>query len=131
LCELRKFLLLILVLSIKLYSQSNINVELGVSTYSDPPDDFLIYRTQYVLSFNSNLHVANWVFWNLNKKWFGDVERHNRFVLDPMIPFNIIQATDSDYKKAKGYDKGHVVASEERTASEEDCIISFLYTNSF
>ena len=126
-----KFLLLILVLSIKLYSQSNINVELGVPTDSDPSDDFLIYRTQYVLSFNPNLHVPNWVSWNLNENWYGDAARHTRFSQDPTLPLKIVQATGADYKIAKRYDKGYVVVSEERTTNKEDRFISFLYMNSF
>ena len=126
----KKYLLVFLILfPILLLGQiKNINVELGIPKDANSKDDYLIYRTQYVLSFNPNLHVANWVSWNLNKDWYGDIDRSGGFKADPELPANIYQATNKDYKGTV-YDKGHTVASEERTATEEDNLSTFYYTN--
>lgn len=108
--------------------ENNINIELGLPRDDDSTDDYLIYRSQYVLSFNPDRHVANWVSWNLNSDWYGSVDRYDKFISDPELPNNIYQARDNDYKKS-GYDKGHTVRSEERTKTEEDNIATFYYTN--
>jgi endonuclease G, mitochondrial len=108
--------------------QNNINIDLGLPTDADSTDDFLIYRTQYVLSFNKYTHNANWVSWNLNSGWYGDEPRQNQFTEDPLLPNNIQQATDNDYKNS-GYDRGHILRSEERTRTKEDNITTFYYTN--
>jgi len=123
------FLFSILLFVISCYAQqSNPNIALGQPRDSDSTDDFLIFRTQYVVSFNPDRHVANWVSWNLNSDWYGDAPRYTKFLQDPELPKNIYQAKDKDYSKS-GYDKGHIVRSEERTATEEDNITTFYYTN--
>ncbi|MGV8018309.1 MAG: DNA/RNA non-specific endonuclease [Ignavibacteria bacterium] len=50
----------------------NRNIELGLPTDADSTDDYIIYRTQYVLSYNKYTHNANWVSWNLNTSWYGE-----------------------------------------------------------
>ncbi len=106
----------------------NRNIELGLPTDADSTDDYLIYRTQYVLSYNKNTHNANWVSWNLNTSWYGEAPRQTKFTPDPLLPKNIRQATDYDYKKS-GFDRGHTLRSEERTSNDEDNISTFFYTN--
>jgi len=112
------------------FSQTTVdrNIELGLPTDSDANDEFILKRTQYVLSFSPDKHVANWVSWNLNKKWFGKVKRYNKFISDPELPSNYYQALNSDYRKT-GYDKGHIVRSEERTNSKKNNKTTFYFTN--
>jgi endonuclease G len=124
----RLFIFLVMFPILLLGQIKNVNIELGIPIDTNPKDDYLIYRTQYVLSFNPNLHVANWVSWNLNKNWYGGEDRSSGFKSDPKLPKNIYQATNNDYKGTV-YDKGHTVASEERTATEEDNLATFYYTN--
>jgi endonuclease G, mitochondrial len=109
------------------YSQ-NKNIELGMPTDSDPNDEYIIQRSQYVVSFCPDKHVANWVSWNLNKKWFGKVKRYNKFIADPDLPVRYYQAMNSDYSKT-GYDKGHTVRSEERTNTKTNNKTTFYFTN--
>ena len=107
----------------------NINVALGVPTDSDSSDDYLIYRAQYVISYNKNKNVANWVSWNLDKEWFGTVARHTgAFISDTTLPIGFFRPKDSDYNKC-GYDRGHLVRSEERTMTEADNNSTFVLTN--
>ena len=122
-------LILFLTLPFVLFAQSsNPNISLGLPRDSDSTDDYIIYRTQYVVSFNPDRHVANWVSWQLDADWYGDAPRYTKFLQDPDLPKSIYQAKDKDYSKS-GYDKGHIVRSEERTATVEDNITTFYYTN--
>lgn len=108
----------------------NINIKFGIPQDSDITDDIILYKKQYVVSFNPNKHIANWISWNLNSDWYGNIERYNKFLQDPDLPDSIFQANDTDYKNS-GYDRGHIVRSEERTKTIEDNISTFYYTNIF
>lgn len=107
----------------------NINVALGIPTDSDTTDDYLIFRSQYVLSYNKNRNVANWVSWELNKDWFGDVSRYSgNFITDTTLPAGYYRVKHSDYTNS-GFDRGHLVMSEERTKTVEDNKATFILTN--
>ncbi|MBK9249447.1 MAG: hypothetical protein IPM69_15360 [Ignavibacteria bacterium] len=54
----------------------SIHLEVNSPVDADSTDDYLIIRRQYVLSYNKNLNVANWVSWELNKSWFGPEPRY-------------------------------------------------------
>jgi endonuclease G, mitochondrial len=107
----------------------SIHTALGVPVDSDTTDDYLIVRPQYVLSYNKYKNVANWVAWELSSKWFGDTPRHSgSFITDTSLPEGFYRVKHSDYTKS-GYDRGHMVMSEERTDNEEDNISTFILTN--
>ena len=44
------------------------------------PDNFLVARKQFVLSYNNSQKIPNWVSWHLNKEWIGTSGR--RGVID-------------------------------------------------
>lgn len=100
----------------------------GVPTDGSKADDHLIRRPQYVLSYNPRRGVANWVAWNLNRTHFGDVSRSPSFQADPELPERFPRIVASDYT-GSGYSRGHLVRSEERTATAEDNAATFLMTN--
>ncbi|OGU15453.1 MAG: hypothetical protein A2X61_07760 [Ignavibacteria bacterium GWB2_35_12] len=105
------------------------HVEMGIPVDNTLSDDFLIFRQQYVLSFNKDKCVTNWVSWNLNSSWFGDVPRYNRnFITDPNLPINFCRAKHKDYTNS-GYDRGHLVRSDERTNTVENNKSTFILTN--
>lgn len=105
------------------------HVELGVPIDSDSSDDFLIKRSQYVLSYNADKNVANWVSWNLNKKWYGKAKRwKGSFFKDPLLPSGVYKVKHSDYTNS-GYNRGHMVRSEERTKTVTDNKSTFYLTN--
>jgi endonuclease G, mitochondrial len=109
--------------------KKSIHVSLGVPTDSDPNDDYLIFRNQYALSYNCYRNTANWVSWELNKKWFGKYARYNgRFISDSTLPADCYHVTHSDYTNS-GYDRGHMVRSEERTNSANNNKSTFLLSN--
>lgn len=115
-----------------LQSQSNTqnpHIEFGIPSDSDPSDDYIIERPQYVISYNHQKGSPNWVSWNLERKWYGEVERFSgRFITDKSLPDGFINIKHNDYTHS-GYDRGHLVRSEERTATDEDNKSTFIITN--
>lgn len=107
----------------------SIHLELGYPLDADTTDDYLILRPQYAASFNHTLHVPNWVSWSLSNDWFGDVPRYDgRFLDELLLPAWFYHPRHDDYTNS-GYDRGHMVRSEERTRTEEDNKATFYMSN--
>jgi endonuclease G len=108
---------------------ASIHLAMGTPTDKDPSDDTLLTKPQYALSYNQRRNVPNWVSWNLNETYFGDAPRHKgRFLTDESLPPGALRVRDQDYA-GSGYDRGHMVRSEERTRTPEDNAVTFLLTN--
>lgn len=102
-------------------------IELGMPTGASP--EYIIRRPQYVLSYNRNLNVANWVSWHVNRESYGPVPRYQGpFLTDNSLPTGMYRVTHQDYT-GTGYDRGHIVRSQERTATREDNDATFYLTN--
>ena len=95
---------------------------------SSDPNNYLIERQQYSLSYNNSKHIANWVSWHLEKNDFGSAERTNIFKTDSTLPFNWYRVKYTDYTNS-GFDRGHLCPSADRTNSEIDNATTFLMTN--
>jgi endonuclease G len=89
---------------------------------------YLSVKPQYVLSYDGARRVANWVGWELNAQWLGDVGRQNDFRPDDTFPEQMPQAQLSDYADS-GWDRGHLCPSEDRTATVADNRSTFYLTN--
>jgi endonuclease G len=110
-------------------SYFDLHAPLGIPKDNDDSDDYLMEKPQYVLSYNNARGGANWVAWNLNADWFGTVERkQGQFITDMSLPDGFQRITHNDYT-GSGYDRGHMVRSEERTRTREDNDATFLMTN--
>ncbi|MBP5974957.1 DNA/RNA non-specific endonuclease [Brasilonema sp. CT11] len=92
------------------------------------PDNYLLIKPQYALSYNRSKGIANWASWELNKSWLGTTDRQDNFRPDEALPKGWQQVTSSDYS-GSGYDRGHLVPSADRTKSDEDNSATFLMTN--
>jgi endonuclease G len=122
-------LLLIGYFSLSAQSSKNIHAPWGYPKDGNPKDDYIIERKQYVLSYNSQLNIANWVAWQLKASWYGDAPRRSgKFITDKSLPSTFSSITHDDYIRS-GYDRGHMVRSEERTANAEDNESTFLMSN--
>jgi len=107
----------------------SIHLEMGIPLDDNASNDYLIIRPQYALSYNQQLNVANWISWNLHRGWYGSVPRYSgNFIADTSLPAEFYRVKHSDYTNS-GYDRGHMVRSEERTATDEDNRSTFLLTN--
>lgn len=78
----------------------------------------LVGRDAYVLEHDAQSKLALWVCGSLDPDVvFGEAEREDRWRPEPDVP-SPGRATDNDYKKS-GYQRGHMVASEDRVATQE------------
>jgi endonuclease G, mitochondrial len=100
----------------------------GATPTSITPDNYLMVKNQYALSYNQSKGTANWVAWQLNKSWLGNAERQNNFRPDSTLPADWVRITPSAYT-GSGYDKGHIAPSGDRTRTVEDNTATFLMTN--
>jgi endonuclease G len=100
--------------------------EFGTPVDGTPADEQIIARTEYTSSWNSARGAPNWVSWNLNASQFGNADRCDCFSADPLTPDP--RVVDFNYRNG-GYDRGHMVQSESRTATFQENAATFLLTN--
>ena len=85
----------------------------------------LVVKTQYISCYDRSIKTSRWVTWNTRFEDYGDSGRYKgSFFQDRGFDL----ATNRDYLNS-GYDKGHIVPSEERTFSKEDNYETFSYMN--
>ncbi len=107
----------------------SVHLALGAPTPGDGPDDHLMIKPQYALSYNRARNGANWVSWELDASSFGGEPRHKgKFLPDESLPAGWYRVRHEDYT-GSDYDRGHLVRSEDRTRSREDNTATFLLTN--
>lgn len=92
------------------------------------PDNYLISRPQYTLSYSRSRGIANWVSWHLSNARKGNAQRTDAFRPDPLIPSGWYAARTSDYTNS-GFDRGHLCPSDDRDSSPEDNAATFFLTN--
>lgn len=111
-----------------LSANDSIHVELGIPVSTNSTTKVLIQRSQYWVNYKPMLGNPEWVAWNLNKDWYGDVERYSgNFITDTSLPVEW-RIKHDDYTNS-GYDRGHMVRSEERTQTVADNKATFIMTN--
>ena len=99
---------------------------------ADPssPNNYLMIKPQFSLSYNKDTFTANWVAWHLCKNDIGDADRSNKFIADKELPQDWYALKKADYKfTAYGFDRGHLCPSADRTSSAQDNQQTFLMTN--
>jgi endonuclease G len=92
------------------------------------PNDLLIVRPQYTLSYNESHGTPNWVAYELDARQIVvGQDRCNCFTADPLLPADK-QILTADYTNG-GYDRGHMARSFDRTTSNLDNASTFYLTN--
>ncbi|PZD74689.1 Nuclease [Acaryochloris thomasi RCC1774] len=92
------------------------------------PNNYLMTKPQFALSYNRKRGIPNWVSWQLDSGWLGDVERQNDFRPDSALPEQWERVTPTDYRRS-GYDRGHLAPSGDRTNTQVNNSATFLMTN--
>lgn len=95
---------------------------------ADMPDNYLMLKDQYALSYNKSKGVPNWVAWELSTDWLGDIDRKDDFRPDVALPVGWYRVVPGDYTNS-GFDRGHMCPSADRTKSASDNSSTFLMTN--
>lgn len=94
------------------------------------PENYLMVKNQYTLSYNNSTLCPNWVAWHLDSADIGDADRSDKFIPDPELPSEWYAVKKADYQyNAYGFDRGHVCPSADRTATQLDNDMTFLMTN--
>lgn len=99
----------------------------GAIPTTSSPDNFLMVKPQYVLSYNNTLGGPNWVSWHLQASDIGTEERGD-FHTDVSLPPGFKKITKADYTNT-GFDRGHVCNSKDRTNTRANNDATFLMTN--
>ena len=109
---------------------SSVHLSLGnpSGAAASNPNNYLIIKPQYALSYNRDKGIPNWASWQLNKSWIGNVDRSDDFRPDSELPDGWYRVKGKEYRNT-GYDRGHVVPSGDRTNSERNNSATFLMTN--
>ena len=108
----------------------NVHLKYGNPSNADFQDtyNYLLEKAQYALSYNCNIGTANWVSWQLNRRWLGRVERSDDFRPDPDLPEKCYAVRPNDYR-GSGYDRGHLIPSGDRTRKQSDNSTTFFMSN--
>jgi len=92
------------------------------------PDNYLMEKPQYSMSYNRDRGESNWVSWHLSVSWLGSAPRQNDFRADTTLPTGWYQVQATDYS-GSGFDRGHMCPSADRTITVADNSATFLMTN--
>ncbi|GAB2536949.1 DNA/RNA non-specific endonuclease [Rufibacter soli] len=92
------------------------------------PNNYLIVKKEYALSYSRDRGIANWVSWHVSKDWLGDAPRQDDFRIDAALPADWYRVSSSAYT-GTGFDRGHNIPSGDRTNTQEANSATFLMTN--
>jgi endonuclease G len=102
---------------------------LGTPTDATPDDDLLLLREHMAIGYSPYLNAANWVSWRTVPEDFGSAPRYSgSFLSDKELPAGLYRPIHDDYTNS-GFDRGHMVRSEERTSSPAANKATFVLSN--
>lgn len=105
------------------------HLALGIPEDTTPADDHLVVHAQMALGYSPYMNAANWVSWRTRPEDFGPVERYQgNFYPDDALPAAWFHVDHSDFY-GSGYDRGHMLRSEERTRTTTENYQTFVMTN--
>jgi endonuclease G, mitochondrial len=92
------------------------------------PENYLMLKKQYALSYSKSRGTPNWVAWHFDDSWKGDAKRSGDFEADAELPAGWYKVTTRDYA-GSGFDRGHMCPSDDRDNTDADNKATFLMTN--
>ena len=102
----------------------------GATADLNQPNNYLMMKPEYALSYNRDLGRPNWVSWHLSDDWVGTLERFDTFRPDPRVPPDWYRVQAFDFT-GSGFDRGHMVPNADRDKETSVPInqATFLMTN--
>ena len=97
-------------------------------TNTSSPNNYLLVKTQYTMSYNNSRGGPNWVSWHLSTAWKGLAPRCDCFTQDTQLPSTFFRATTSNYTNT-GFDRGHQCPSDDRDLNSTDNSATFKMSN--
>ena len=97
-------------------------------TNTSYPANYLMEKSQYVLSYARDNGTPNWVSWHLDSSWLGTTARQDDFRGDSALPAGWYKVVSTSYS-GSGYDRGHMCPSADRNLTVADNSSTFLMTN--
>jgi DNA/RNA endonuclease G (NUC1) len=89
-------------------------VPLGCAAAStSQPNNYLMEKPTYALSYNRDMGRPNWVSWHLTSEWFGTLARVDTFRPDPAVPSDWYRVQAFDFSLT-GFDRGHMTPNADR-----------------
>jgi endonuclease G len=102
----------------------------GATADVENPNNYLMVKPEFALSYNRDRGTPNWVSWHLADEWIGSLARFDTFRADPAVPAEWYRVTHTDYLSS-GFDRGHMVPNADRDPETSTPInqATFLMTN--
>src|SRR6185295_12642580 len=100
----------------------------GAVTDINQPNNYLLQKPEYAVSYNRDKGEPNWVSWHLSDDWTGALGRVDTFRPDPKLPAEWNRVNQFDYT-GSGFDRGHMTPSADRLASLPINQATFLMDN--
>ncbi|HKG59131.1 MAG TPA: DNA/RNA non-specific endonuclease [Pyrinomonadaceae bacterium] len=97
-------------------------------TNTNQPNNYLMEKPQYSMSYSRDNGGPNWVSWHLDPSWLGTTPRQDDFRADTTLPAGWYQVQGTDYS-GSGFDRGHMCPSADRTITVAANSATFLMTN--
>jgi endonuclease G len=92
------------------------------------PNNYLMDKAYYSLSYSRDRGTPNWASWHLDKGDLGTAPRQDDFRADNTLPAGWYQVQSSSYT-GSGFDRGHNCPSADRTSTVAANSATFLMTN--
>jgi endonuclease G len=77
------------------------------------PNNYLMEKPTYSLSYNRDKGTPNWVSWHLDPSWYGSLARVDTFRPDPAVPSDWYRVQAFDFFLT-GFDRGHMTPNADR-----------------
>ncbi len=100
----------------------------AVTDATNYPNNYLLTKTQYTLSYNRDQSKPNWVSGHLSVAWLGSTARQDNFAAAASLPSSWYHVGSTSYS-GSGFDRGHNCPSADRTGSVADNSATFLMSN--
>jgi endonuclease G len=100
----------------------------GAADDPKSPDNYLMRKPYFALSYNNAKRTPNWVSWCLKKSDLGNAPRPPQFSPDLTLPDSFKRVKQADYN-GSGFDRGHMCPHSDRASSNEASEATFVMSN--